>query len=342
MAAPDRGRSRFRLSPRLTNLALLLTLTAVLLSGLASWTVGTGSGRGVVVGHGVAGLLVVALAPWKTRVARTGLGRRRASRWASLPLAVLAAAAVVSGVLHSTGLLIGGGDRWTMWWHVAFGFALVPLLVWHALARRQRPRRTDLTRRQALRAVALLGAASAAWLVVEGTTRLTGLPGARRRFTGSYPLARPRPTIWLADRRPEVAEDTWSLGLRDGHGARSLSLSELRALEPVTVRAVIDCTSGWYSEQQWAGVPLSRLVDLTGGRSVTVRSATGYVRRFDPDEAAGLLLAHSMAGRSLPVDLGAPLRLVAPGRRGYWWVKWVDGIAVDDVPAWWQPVFPLT
>jgi DMSO/TMAO reductase YedYZ molybdopterin-dependent catalytic subunit len=38
---------------------------------------------------------------------------------------------------------------------------------------------------------------------------------------------------------------------------------------------------------------------------------------------------------------GAPARLVAPGRRGYWWVKWVARIELRDEPWWLQPPFPL-
>jgi DMSO/TMAO reductase YedYZ molybdopterin-dependent catalytic subunit len=34
-------------------------------------------------------------------------------------------------------------------------------------------------------------------------------------------------------------------------------------------------------------------------------------------------------------------RLVAPDRRGFWWVKWVVAIEVDDLPDWWQSPFPL-
>jgi hypothetical protein len=32
---------------------------------------------------------------------------------------------------------------------------------------------------------------------------------------------------------------------------------------------------------------------------------------------------------------------VAPGRRGFWWVKWLDRLVVDTRPWWWQPPFPL-
>jgi DMSO/TMAO reductase YedYZ molybdopterin-dependent catalytic subunit len=35
------------------------------------------------------------------------------------------------------------------------------------------------------------------------------------------------------------------------------------------------------------------------------------------------------------------VRLVAPGRRGFWWVKWVRRIEVVDEPWWLQSPFPL-
>ena len=38
---------------------------------------------------------------------------------------------------------------------------------------------------------------------------------------------------------------------------------------------------------------------------------------------------------------GFPVRLVAPDLRGYWWVKWVSTITVDELPAWWQLPFPI-
>jgi Oxidoreductase molybdopterin binding domain len=47
-------------------------------------------------------------------------------------------------------------------------------------------------------------------------------------------------------------------------------------------------------------------------------------------------------GRPLAAGHGFPARLVAPGRRGFWWVKWVVSIEVDRAPWWRQPPFPLT
>lgn len=338
MVTDARPRTR-GLSRRVSNLVLLVVVLVVLLTGLGSWLLPP-TDRWLVVAHGVAGLAVVGLVRWKAPVVRSGLGRARASRWASVALAVLVVVALVTGLLHTGGLVRLGPQR-TMWWHVAAGLVLLPLLVWHALARRQRPRRTDLDRRLLLTTGGVAALAGGAWLLLEGGLRLVGLPGAGRRPTGSYDQALPQPTIWLFDRVPAVDPDRWRLTVSDDAGRRELSLAELTALPAVTARVVIDCTSGWASEQDWTGVPLADLVDVGAGRSVVVRSVTGYSRRFAPDELDGVLLAHAMAGEPLLRQLGAPLRLVVPDRRGFWWVKWVDAVEVDDRPAWAQPAFPL-
>jgi DMSO/TMAO reductase YedYZ molybdopterin-dependent catalytic subunit len=78
----------------------------------------------------------------------------------------------------------------------------------------------------------------------------------------------------------------------------------------------------------------------TAARCVEVVSVTGYRRRFPIGSARHLLLATHAAGEPLSAGHGAPLRLVAPGRRGFWWVKWVTEVRVLAEPAWWQPPFP--
>ncbi len=72
-----------------------------------------------------------------------------------------------------------------------------------------------------------------------------------------------------------------------------------------------------------------------------MRSVTGYERAFPVDDADRLWLAVGSGGRALTPGRGAPVRLVAPGRRGFWWVKWVTAVEVSDQPAWQQPPFPL-
>ena len=94
--------------------------------------------------------------------------------------------------------------------------------------------------------------------------------------------------------------------------------------------------------QDWSGVWLSRLLPSgVSGSSMHVRSITGYDRRFPLREASQLLLATRLGGVPLQPGHGFPVRVIAPGRRGYWWVKWVTAITVDDLPAWWQLPFPV-
>jgi DMSO/TMAO reductase YedYZ molybdopterin-dependent catalytic subunit len=59
------------------------------------------------------------------------------------------------------------------------------------------------------------------------------------------------------------------------------------------------------------------------------------------EEAGRLLIATRLGGMPLDAGHGFPVRLVAPDRRAYWWVKWVTVVAIDELPPWWQLPFPL-
>ncbi|MDQ3989714.1 MAG: molybdopterin-dependent oxidoreductase, partial [Actinomycetota bacterium] len=143
-------------------------------------------------------------------------------------------------------------------------------------------------------------------------------------------------TQWFTDPVLQLDPSRWRLQV----AGRRLALDELRAGNDV-LRATLDCTNGWYAEQEWRGVRLDRLLGDSRGRSIDVVSATGYSRRLPLRDASHLLLATHAAGRPLSAGHGAPVRLVAPGRRGFWWVKWVARIEVVDAPWWVAPPFPL-
>jgi DMSO/TMAO reductase YedYZ molybdopterin-dependent catalytic subunit len=338
---------------RRTNLALLGLLAGALVSGTLAYALGTGWGRWAVVAHGVLGVGILLLAPWKSVIARRGLRRRRPGSRASVVFTFLVAVAIAFGVLHATGLAVHLGPVTAMQVHVAAALLSIPLAVWHVVARRVRPRRTDLTRRNLVRAGAVAGGAGLLYGAAEGLVRLASLPGSRRRFTGSYETGSFDPagmpvTQWLNDRVPEVDPTSWRLVVALGEGTglptqvRAWTYQELSGFGD-RVRATVDCTGGWYAEQDWEGVWLSRLLPEVGeGRSVLVRSVTGYPRRFPVRDVPRLLVATRVAGEPLDAGHGYPARIVAPGRRGFWWVKWVDRIELSTVPWSWQPPFPVS
>jgi DMSO/TMAO reductase YedYZ molybdopterin-dependent catalytic subunit len=98
----------------------------------------------------------------------------------------------------------------------------------------------------------------------------------------------------------------------------------------------IDCTSGWYSIQEWRGVPLVRLLEVAGGldaAGVRLFSETEYNHTYPMAEARTILLATHVSGEVLAPTHGYPLRAVVPDRRGWFWVKWLTRIEVLDDPA---------
>ena len=330
---------------RATNLALFVVLVLAFVTGVGAVATGSSRGAWVVLAHGVVGIVVILLVPWKGRVAAGGLRRRRPSRWASVALAVLTVGSLVSGLVSSTGLSRTVAGQEPLWVHIALALLLVPLLAWHVVARPVRPRRSDLSRRALVRAGLLAAVGCGLYAGVEGVVRLAGT-GAERRFTGSHPVDPDRMpvTSWIDDPVPRVRGTDWRLGVTDADGRRNLTWHQLAELDATTVRATLDCTSGWCATQDWVGVPLSRLIGRVGPghRSVRVRSLTGYDRYLPLADLDTLLLAFGSGGATLTAGHGYPARLVAPGRRGFWWVKWVAEVELSRRPWWTQTPFPLT
>jgi hypothetical protein len=332
---------------RATNLVLLAALVVVFATGAGAVASGTAEGRWVVIGHGAAGFLLVLLIPAKLRVIRAGLLALRRTRWLSLALTAPVLLVLFLGFGYSTGVVrtVAGIDA--LWLHIALALALVPVLLWHVVARFVRPRTTDASRRTALRTGLLVGGAAGLYAATAGVVEATGAPGARRRFTGSYergsfrPAAMPN-TIWLNDTAPRIDPSAWRLAVTDAAGRREFSLSDLTG-RSVTRRALLDCTSGWYADQDWGGVPVRDLIGPVGGfESLLVRSRTGYQVRLPLADLDTLFLAVTVGGRPLSTGHGYPARLVVPGRRGFWWVKWVETVELSSTPWWWQSPFPLT
>ena len=309
---------------RRTNLALATVLAVATATGVAALLVGEGRAAVVVWAHGAAGFALVAIARPKSRIAVRGTARRGRGAAPGLLLAALVAGSVALGIAHATGTGTVG-PLTALGWHIGLALAAVPVAAAHVWRRPPRPRAGDLTRAAFLRAAGVVAAGIAAKLVFERAF------GAPRAATGSLRRAEPIPTSWLDDSIPSRIQTPFSA-------------ERLAALPQTSVICTLDCTSGWYSRNRWSGVALTDVLGRVpaGTRSVEVRSATGYARRFGASDLDGILLATHVDGAPLAPEHGAPARLVAPGRRGYWWVKWVTSVEPSGLPAWAQPPFPLT
>jgi hypothetical protein len=319
-------------------LGLLLALGA--LTGLAGWSIGADWPLDLIQVHAAAAIAILLVSPWKAVVVRRGLARvsrRTRVKALSITLAVCVLVTIGSGLLHSTGTVEYVGPLTLMQIHVGAAVGALIALVAHFFLHRVRPRRTDADRRALLR-FAVLGAGAAVATAAWDTWAATG-----RRFSGSVPKPELRVTAWFDDGIQQVDPDEWRLRI----GPASWGLDAVRALPHETFTAVLDCTSGWYSSQEWEGVRLSAVLaaaGVTGGdwRSVEVRSVTGYARWFGADTLDNVWLVTRLAGDPLSYGHGFPARIVAPGRRGFWWVKWVTSIQPTSRPPWAQSPYPLS
>ena len=321
------------MTPRGTDWSLALLVAAGVATGLATWFAGAPASIWVFAGHAIAGASLAAVLVVKLRRVLPRLAPASAG---ALGLVVVV---LVSGLVWSNAGSLSLGGFSVLVWHGALGGVLAGLVLVHSLARAKRPRRRDLAdRRQFLTAAAVGAGALAAWQLQRPLQRALGLPGAERRFTGSYDAgsfsgnAFPS-TSWVADHpRPRTS----GLAVVRGEVRHSLALSPDELARGDELTATLDCTGGFSSTQRWGGVRLGRLLDEAGvrpgARHVRVISRTGYRWSFALDDARHLLLATHVGGEPLSHGHGAPCRLVAPGRRGFQWVKWVERIEVHEDP----------
>lgn len=345
--------TKFELPPRLVDWTILLLVGFAFTTGLVSFVSGAVGDRWVFVAHGVGGLALPLLLFWKFRRVRYRVTKARWTRTTvvSVALAVVVLVTLGTGVAWA----LGANARVWLWTflsvHVFFGLVTVALVTVHLAARFRPPSREDLEgRRTALQYAGVAAVGVGLWSVQRIANVALDTAGADRRFTGSkesgsfagnaYPV-----TAWVADDPDPVDVDDWSLSV-DGAVADSAELDyDAVADFDDELTATLDCTSGWYTEQDWTGVRLGRLLDKTGvdddAAYVSVRSVTGYRWTFPITEAREAMLATGASGDRLDHGHGFPLRLVAPGRRGFQWVKWVETVEVrrDPDPGQWAAVF---
>jgi hypothetical protein len=339
---------------RIVDWSLLILVLLGVITGLCSFLVGDSQGRLLFVAHGALGIALAGVLVAKLRRVTPLVISPRHQR-------LVMVAGMLTAIAASVTVGIG------LWWvvvqspidypngmilHTTAGFVLLGACLWH-LVLRYRPltKRDVRDRRSLLQLMAILVGSGAIWAGLETTQHAVGTPGSRRRFTGSRlasdAVGEPFPvTMWMFDRPDPVDLESYVLEVS---GAVNIPLrvdmDELSQLAQSRLRATLDCTGGWYSEQEWRGVLVGELLAQAQPQAaalfVRFRSVTGYRWSLPLVEAANTILATHVGDAALSHGHGAPLRLVAPGRRGFQWVKWVVSVEVLEQPdvGQWAAIF---
>jgi methionine sulfoxide reductase catalytic subunit len=124
-----------------------------------------------------------------------------------------------------------------------------------------------------------------------------------------------------------------------------LSLRDLRHMQRQTQTTLHWCIQGWSYFAQWAGVPVSAIMDacqpLPNARFLVLytldekweRPGHGYYYEVIDLEIAAhpqTILAYEMNRQPLPVPHGAPLRLRVENQLGYKMAKWIHRLEFVD------------
>jgi len=310
--------------------SLLVGVSTALATGLAGLVARPGD-MWLFLVHGGVGITLVgflALKLWRVRARiRAGVQARSGRVAVSILLTVLAVAALATGIAWVFGAALPGAFT-LLFVHGVLGVVTTVVLVGHLRDRLRLPSRATLRdRRQTLSWVGMVTLGAAAY-------RASDALGTARRDTGSreqgsdggndFPV-----TAWVADDPDPLDTETWSLSVTGAVATeRTFGANDLAF--DTEQRALLDCTSGWYSEHDWRGLSVDELLDTVeptpGASWVQFRSVTGYRWSLPLSEARNSLLATHVDGEPLSHGHGRPMRLVAPGRRGFQWVKWVTEV----------------
>ncbi|GAC1393007.1 MAG: hypothetical protein NVS4B11_18270 [Ktedonobacteraceae bacterium] len=333
------------MSPRLTDWSIALATFLAFILGMISLISGLPQAWVIFALHGMAGLWLLLLLWGKLRRVWPHVIHPR--RWDRRTVFGLLALLFVTLALGSGIWWVGGGEWYVagfnlLNWHFVLGFVLTAAIASHMFARFKWLRKRDIVgRRRVLYFSTLLFGASILWPTQQLAERALRLSGADRRFTGSRESSsyagNAFPTSsWVADQPHPIAVQKWQLAVSGAVSIpRNVSYNELASAGDV-LEATLDCTGGFYSTQRWRGIHVGRLLDTVGvnhdAHYVSFVSVTGYRWSLPLDEARKALLATHPGEEPLAHEHGFPLRLVAPGRRGFEWVKWIVRLEVLTMP----------
>ncbi|MCB2192234.1 MAG: molybdopterin-dependent oxidoreductase [Deltaproteobacteria bacterium] len=137
----------------------------------------------------------------------------------------------------------------------------------------------------------------------------------------------------------KVARDTYRLKVQ-GLIKKPLSLTYQQVLALASVKQVVDmpCVEGWTETLLYQGVRLRELLAMAQPKPeatwVMFHSAEGYSTGLPLKYLMGdkVLLGYKINGLPLDATRGWPFQLVAPGKLGYKWAKWIVRLELTAKP----------
>ena len=137
-----------------------------------------------------------------------------------------------------------------------------------------------------------------------------------------------------------INKDTYTLKV-DGlvNNPLTLTYADLQAYPQISKLATMPCVEGWSFIAKWTGPALASILDDAGVKP----EAKILIFYTADDPSAGftsldlsyirdndIIIALRLNDITMPADRGFPFQVVAEGKFGYKWAKWVTRIEVSD------------
>ncbi len=193
-----------------------------------------------------------------------------------------------------------------------------------------------MSRRTILKAGATV-AVGLAGLSVSGCTSASPVAGELTKYNGQQLTPADGFTNNAIIGTQQIDSGAYSLalvGLFDQ--PKTYSYGDLMKMSSVQKVVKLNCVEGWDATALWEGIPLKSILDDAGAnsaaRTVIFYAQDGDSTSFTIEDALShdFLIAYKINGIPLTADRGYPSRLVADGKWGYKWIKWITKIELSD------------
>ncbi len=138
----------------------------------------------------------------------------------------------------------------------------------------------------------------------------------------------------------EIDPETYRLTINGAvENPMTLSFRDILEYSYLERENVMYCVEGWSFEADWRGIGvrdiLAEVDPKAEAKRVIFHAVDGYSSSFpivELNSTDSFFLAYMANGQYLARKHGFPLRLIAEGKWGYKWVKWVVGMEVTENP----------